>query len=137
MVSVQSVENHLEQTGKLDNTITGILNKLGIIRNVNKFDRDYYNTWVYDWQITQELLDYAITKSVDKVQPMQFLNKLLSIYHTKNITTVKQAESEKIEFVSNNYTKSAPKTNARSSAKREYSKEQLNSLFTSMEEVEI
>ncbi len=137
LITQESISNHLEQVKKLDQTILEILNKLGIIRQVNQYDRAYYQTWLYTWQISEPLLNYAITLSQNKVQPMQFLNKLLSVYHTKQITTVEQAEKENIDFLGGNKpSKSDSKPNKRARV-REYSKEDLNSLFTSITEVEL
>ena len=80
------------------------------------------------------MLDYAINVSKDKLQPMQFLNRLLSVYHNKGIKTVSEAKQEKIEF-ENYYKKSDSQTNKAS--KTEYSKEQLSSLFDTINEVEL
>lgn len=141
LVTKESIENHIENSKQLDRKIELILKSLGILRQVNNYDRAFYNTWFFEWETSQELLDYAIEQSVGKVQPVQFLNKLLSIYHSKKIKTVEEAKKEKIAFMQNSYTNSAPKAKPKSTKntveKREYSQEDLNSLFTSIDEVEI
>ncbi len=142
LLTQESINSYIEEGVKLDAKISEILTELGIMRLVNMYDREFYNTWIYDWQISQELLDYAVSQSKGKIQSMQFLNKLLSIYHNKNITTVEQAKTEKIEFLSSNAITTAAKsspsaTRNRRPEKREYTKEELNSLFTSIEEVEL
>lgn len=137
LVTLESIENHLHSLQQLDENIKNILVQLGIVRSVNKFDREYYQTWIYKWEINEELLNFAISQSSDKVQPMQFLNKLLSVYHTKNIATAEQAKQEKLDFLNNSYVKQTPGKTSKKAAETTYSKEQLNTLFTSIEEVEI
>lgn len=138
LITLDSIENYIEQLKAQDANIADVLEKLGIVRRVNKFDREFYKTWVYDWQTNDDVLEYAISISCNKIQPMQFLNKLLSIYHTKNITTVEQAKEEKVAFASNNFVKSNNDNKSKKSAsKKEYSKEELNALFNSITEVEI
>lgn len=139
LITKESIENYLDALKEKDHAIAKILEKLGIIRSVNKFDREYYNTWLFNWQINEEVLEYAIFQSKDKVSPMQFLNKLLSVYHTKNIKTAEEAKKENINFVNNSYAKSTTtkSTMAKRAEGHTYSKEDLNSLFTSINEVEI
>lgn len=141
LVSKESIENHIENSKQLDKKIEAILKSLGILRYVNNYDRAFYNTWFFEWEISQELLDYAVEQSVGKVQPVQFLNKLLSIYHSKKIKTVEQAKKEKVEFIQNSYTKAAPKAKPKTAKNKvktnEYSQEDLNALFTSIDEVQI
>ena len=65
---------------------------------------------------------------------MQFLNRVLSIYHIKNITTVEQAKKEKLDF-ENTYKQKS--NNPKQIEKHDYTKEQLSSLFDTITEVEL
>ena len=135
LVTLNSLQEHLDQLKQVDESIKQILEQLGIVRYVNSYDRSYYHTWMYTWNTPNDVLEFAISQSKDKVQPMQFLNKLLSVYHSKGIATVEQAKQEKIAFEQKpayHTTKPSKKVTA-----KEYSKEELNSLFTPVEEVEI
>jgi len=137
LITMDSIVAHLQGIKAEEEKIQPILQKLGLVRRVTEKDRSFYNTWVYTWNTSPELLDYAIELSADKVNPLQFLNKLLSIYFTKNIKTVEDAKAQKIEFESNSYTqKNTAKVNPRAAAKHEYTKEELSSLITSIDEVE-
>lgn len=140
LITQESLENHLENNKKLDEQIVKVLEQLGILRYVNKFDRAFYNTWVFEWNTSEELLTYAISQSVGKVQPMQYLNKLLSVYHSKNIKDVESAQKENVSFISSfggGAKNATTKTSKSSAKKRDYSPEELNALFTSIEEVQI
>ena len=135
LLTSESIDNYIDSITKDDETITKILLSLGIERNVNQSDRTLYKTWIYSWNITKELLDYACSLSKNMYLPMQFLNKILSTYHTNNIKTV--AEAEKL---SKTIEENKTSTKAKSSKKpntREYTQTEINSLFDDIEEVEI
>ena len=59
--------------------------------------------------------------------PLQYLNKVLSQYHSANVTTLEDAKNVAIVGVSTNDSKGA-----KEARKREYSKEQLDSLFDNL-----
>ncbi len=134
ILTLDAIKVYINELNCFDDKIEEIINTFGLSRHVNKFDREFYSTWINDWKTPQEVLDYAISVSKDKLQPMQFLNRLLSVYHNKGIKTVSEAKQEKIEF-ENYYKKSDFKTNKAN--KTEYSKEQLSSLFDTINEVEL
>ena len=70
-------------------------------------------------------------KYTKKYMPMQYLNKLLSEYHIKNISTVDDAK--KLSLDSSNVVVNDKK----SAQKRDYEKQELDSLFDSITEIEI
>lgn len=131
----EALDNYMEDIVRNDNVIKQILESLGIERDVNSMDRTFYKTWLYNWNLNDEIIMYACTLSKGKYLPMQYLNKILSEYHNANITTLKQAEEYKIigESVPSKPAKSANKE----AKKREYSKKELDSLFDNIYEVEI
>ena len=51
---------------------------------------------MYDWKISEDVIDFAVDMSVGKYMPMQYLNRLLSEYHSNNIKTVDEAKNYKI-----------------------------------------
>ncbi len=132
LVSFESIENQINSTIKNDENIKEILNELGIIRLVNKLDRNMYSTWLNDWNISNELLQYAIEESKNKFNPMQNVNKMLAYFHTNNITNLEKAKT--IQFENNTNKKPA---NKKSFESREYTKEDISSLFDSLQEVDV
>ncbi|MDD4816144.1 MAG: DnaD domain protein [Clostridia bacterium] len=132
IVSEESIEQHLINLMQEDKQIKEILEKLGLSRNVISLDREFLKTWKYSWFVGNELLDFAIEKSVGKASPMQYINKLLSTWHNQNIKTVEEASKFKFE----NYNTENSKKPATYQG-REYKKEDLNALFDSLEEIEI
>ena len=131
LLTSSSIDNYMEDIVKNDEEIANILQKLGIVRMVNSQDRMFYKTWMYDWKISRELLDFAEELSTKKYMPMQYLNKLLSEYHIKNISTVDDAK--KLSLDSSNVVVNDKK----SAQKRDYEKQELDSLFDSITEIEI
>lgn len=130
IITANAIDIYINELNCFDNKIEEIINEFGLNRNVNKFDRAFYNTWINDWKIPTSLLEYAIKESKNKMQPMQYLNRLLSVYHNKNISSVDEAKKEHIDFESY-YNKPTKVT------KKEYSKEQLSNLFDTINEVEL
>ena len=135
LLTSDAIDNHLESIVKSDGVICQILHKLGIERSVNSTDRLLYKTWLYDWKISEELIDYATTLSVNKYLPMQYLNKVLSEYHANNIVTVEDAKNCKL--FTTNMSSEVKSSTSKDAKKREYSKKELDSLFDNIYEVEI
>ena len=137
LLTVDSIDEYIQDLAKNDDNIIKILQKLGIDRNVSSSDRSMYNIWINTWHIQDDLLEFAIEKSIGMNMPMQYLNKLLSSFYSKKITTIEEAEKLITERKSFNYEKNE-KSKAPEKAKgKEYSKDELNSLINNLFEVEI
>ncbi len=132
IITSDALNQYFENILKIDNNIKQILDSLGLVRNVNKFDRDFYKTWVEEWQMPTELIAHAIEQSKDKYNPMQYLNKLLSLWHSNNVQTIEQANKHVLSTPS-----AKPTTPARNYQNRDYSKTDLNALFDNLEEIDL
>ena len=131
LLTSNSIDNYMSEIVKNDSVICQILEKLGIERKVNSMDRSFYKTWLYDWGMSADLIDYAVQQSVGKYMPMQYVNKILSEYHINKIDSVDRAKLYKPSVIvaSIKSTKDVKKT--------EYSKQELESLFDDIDEIEI
>ena len=98
---------------------------------MNTYDRDFYATWTNSWNMSEELIDYAAMISAGKAQPMQYMNKILSTWSNNNVKTLEQAKSQTPPA------DTTTKTNPAAIKGHNYSKEQLDSLYDSLEEIEI
>ena len=132
LFSIGDIDNSIAELIKKDSDIKQILQKLGIERNVIASDRQLFKIWKTDWHLSNDVIDYAISLSADKYMPMQYLHRLLSQYHSQNITTVDEAKKVKTFEPSNNKSASSKKPQA-----RDYSQKELNSLFDNITEVEL
>ena len=126
IVSLESLNQHIESGIKTDNIIKDIILACGLSRNVNSWDRDNYRTWTYSWKLSDEVILYGASLSKDKAQPMQYLNKILSDWKEKGIYTVDKAKEQ-----SEQQTISKPQQQKSGIAirQREYTKEELDAVF--------
>lgn len=133
IITADAIDIYLKEQNCFDEKIKEIIDTFGLNRNVNKFDRSFYNTWINNWNTPSQLIDYAVELSKDKLQPMNFLNRVLSIYHNKGITTIDEAKKEKLDF-ENTYKQKSTKNQIE---QHEYTKDQLSNLFDQITEVEL
>lgn len=131
VVTEDALNEYFNDVLKFDNQIKQILESLGIVRNVNKFDRDFYRIWVNDWQMPNELIQEAINLSKDKSSPMQYLNKILSLWHSQGVKTLQDTKNHTLK---DDTQKAKP---AQNYSNRDYSKVDLNALFDNLEEIEL
>ncbi len=151
LISLTSINDYINETIELDKKIQVILEKLLVTRKVNHFDRDFYKIWTYKYSFNDEIMDYAISKAQGKFQPMQYLNKILSSYYEKGVKTLEEAKNIDTEFMGfagfandKKGTTSSVSNCANNTKKNDnvvithsYSKEQLESFFTNLDELEI
>ncbi|MDD2445823.1 MAG: DnaD domain protein [Clostridia bacterium] len=129
IVNEEAINQYITDLIQEDKQIKEILESLGLFRNIISQDREFLKTWKYSWFIPKPLLKLAIEKATGKAQPMQYMNKILSTWHSKNIVTVEQANDFKFEGY---YEKQPPKQ-----SKAKIEKEDLSALFDSLDEIEI
>jgi DNA replication protein DnaD len=119
---------------KNDTVIVQILEKLGIDRGVISLDRTMYKTWLYDWNLSTEIIMYGVSVSIGKYSAMQYLNRVLSEYHSMGIDSVEKAKDYKLSFA-NGGGISKPKDTAKTAKSKTYSKQELESLYDDITEV--
>lgn len=129
IVSMEAIEEYMQELILLDKEIKVILEKLGISRMVTNQDRTYYKTWKQDWNLSSELIALGVEMSAGKFQPLQYLNKLLSNWHTNSVKTLDEAKNYIIP-------EKAPEKVSKNKG-RSYKKEELDALFDSLEEIEL
>ena len=129
IITSESLQKYIDSVVESDREIKNILEKLGVNRNVNYLDRENYKTWKQNWKISDELLLYGCTLSSDKSQPMGYLNRVLSSWHDNGINSIEKAQ--KFSLPSQSAAKVEPLKG------RSYSRDELNALIQSVDEVEI
>ena len=136
LLTSNDIDKYLEDIVRNDGFIKQILDRLGISREVNSADRSLYKTWIYSWNLNDEIIEYACSLCDGRYLPMQYLNKILSECHLNKLNTVDKVKKHKfMSLVSNSQT--TKKSSNKEAKKREYSKKELDSLFDDIEEVEI
>lgn len=127
IVNLEAFNQYLADLTAWDDKVKTLLENLGIKRYVNEFDREFYRTWTETWGFNDELIGYASSLAMGKSNAIQYMNKVLASWKSQGINSLDKA---KLNSQFENTSKSEPK-----SAK--YTKEQLNSLFSNLDEVEI
>jgi DnaD/phage-associated family protein len=126
IVNINSYLQYINDNLAIDDKIKNILIALNLSRNVNNMDRNFYSIWTNDWKFTLDIVLYAASLSKDKSNAMQYLNTILSNWNSQGVKTLELAKKNNYStqkdsgFIHNNYTK-----------------EQLSSLLTNLDEVEV
>ena len=129
VVSMQALEEYFEDILKTNSKIENLLKSLSITRHVNYIDRENFKTWTEEWKMPEALIDYAATLAKGKDNPIKYLSRVLADWHSKAIMTVEEAKQNiPIEKPA------LPQTTLKG---RSYSKDEINALFESIDDVEI
>ena len=129
IITLDAFHQYLGDINAWDEKVRAILEKLGIKRYVNDFDREFYRTWTENWGFNEQIIEFATSLSVGKSNAMQYMNKVLSSWKSLGVTTLEQAKANSLSA------SSSLETQVKKSDK--YTKEQINSLFSNLDEVEI
>ena len=92
LLSDEAISGFISKAVSIDEDIKHIMNLAGITRSVTSWDRDYYRTWTYSWQMPQEVIEYAATLSNGKGNAMAYLNSVLASYRERSVKTVEEAK---------------------------------------------
>ena len=128
ITTLEALDEYLREVSQKDEKIKYVLEKCGIERNVTNNDRALFRTWE-GWDMPFELVCYAAENAAGTTSPMAYVNRTLSSYKRSGVRSVEQAKAAA--------TTAAPakKVTAGTEIRRsEYSDEQLNALFTSLED---
>ena len=126
IVSIEAYLQYVNDSLAIDEKIKEVLSALNLNRNVNAVDRNFYKVWVNDWNFTHDVILYAAELSKDRANAMSYLNKVLSNWNGSDIKTIDKAKQVKVDvpveqnFIKNNYTS-----------------EQIASLISNLDEVEV
>ena len=120
-ISASAVDDYIAEHIANDNIIQNIIDATGTNRTVSENDRMFYKTWKTDWNISDELLNYATTLANGRSSAMAYLNQVLSNWHKQGIVTVEQAKKTSSTI--------ATKTTNRNINERIYTPQELSAIF--------
>ena len=127
VTTVSAIDEYISDKVSADKTVKAFLEKMKISRNPNQLDRDFYNTWVNEWNFGADVIDFVAGLSADKTSPMQYMNKILSSFREQKIVTLEAAKKVNVGKLGG-----VEKQFVRHS----YSAGELNRVFTNLDEVE-
>jgi hypothetical protein len=113
-----------------DQYIKEVLDACSLLRSVTSADREYYKTWTTLWGFSQEIILLVASKSAGKFGPIAYMNKILSTLHANNKHTKAEVET----YLASSASTASSEQNI---AKHEYTKEELNALFDSLDDIEV
>ena len=132
-VSIESIKEYVNELSLVDEEIKKLLSALSLSRRVTQRDREQYNIWKNVWNISAELMDYAVSLSQNKTQPFLYFTKIINSYHEQNIKTLEQAT-----VLSANVNSTKAQTSANKGMyTHSYSEEELNTLFDNLKEIDL
>ena len=137
LVSLASIEQYISGILKTDELIKEVVDKTGLVRQISSLDREFYKTWTNNWGFTHEQILLAAETAKDKTNPMTYLNKVIANLNEQGANDTKTIK-EKLKEIKPDARKTSSKPAKQDSfEKHNYSIEQLNAVFTSLDDVEI
>ncbi len=135
LVSIEAIEEYISQILAHDNNIKDILEITGLVRSVSSYDRENYKTWTTSWNYNHEEIKQVAENAKGKANPMAYLNKIMASLSNSNIHGSKQIK-EYLEKTPVHYESSgtAKKPDFET---RNYTSEELNAVFDSLDDVEL
>lgn len=133
LMSVASIDGYLGEVSETDEKIKKILQKMGVDRRVNNYDRSFYRTWTYSFKFPPEVIDYCADLSKGKSNAMQYANAILTSWHEQNLTTleqVKKASSATVQREEQGFV-------GKSFGQKSWTDEQVNALFDNLDEINL
>lgn len=127
----EHLSEYVNEIVSTDELIKQILEKCGLTRLVNNFDRSMFRTWSYTWNFPIEIIFLACEKAKNTANPMQYASKILSNWHNDNIKTLEQAQ-EQLKSIQGSSVNLKEKENYH---QKDYSKQELDALFDNLDEV--
>lgn len=134
ITTLPSLHGYIDAIAETDKHIKNILTKCALARRVSANDRVLFKTWTQAWQLPYDVICYAAEKTAGSNGPMAYLNRILSDYKQNGITTVEQAKVHKSASAQSTATKVL--IGGRDMDRRLYTDEELNALFTVLDETE-
>lgn len=135
ITTLPSLHAYMYAVAQKDERIKGILLKCGLDRRVSANDRLLFRTWTEDWKMSYDVIEYAAQKAAGVNSPMAYINRTLSDYKQAGITTLDKAKAHKTAVSQSAATKSAI-VNGTQIERRQYTDDEINALFTALDETE-
>lgn len=103
IMSVEDAKNSFEVRKDRYAIYRSILNQLGFSnRQPTDPEKELIDTWIDKYNLSQELIAYACSKSINISNPsISYINGIIENWHSKDITTLEEAQKEEEEFRAN------------------------------------
>lgn len=129
LITQAAIDQYISGLLQTDEQIRQILSSAGILRKVTNQDRTNFKIWTAEWNLPKEVIAYAAEISKGAANPAAYMCKILSDYKDRGIKTLDQAKT------------SADKKSAATVSfgfkQRDYTEDELRSLFDNLEGIEV
>lgn len=129
LVSTEAITQYTDELVQTDKKIKEVLDACGLVRNVNSTDRSFYKIWTESWHFDHAIIMLAAKKAFGKSGPMAYMNKVLSNLASQN----KYSEADAKKYL-DSYSVSAE---TKQIISHDYSKEELDAMFDSLDDIEV
>ena len=130
IVTVDDFAAYIQVLSSRDENIKKLFEKLGYSRRINAYDRKFFGKFE-DLGFTLEMILFAGELGANANSPYPYMLSILTSWKNNNIYTVDKAREKASSLASSN----KPKKN--DIIEHNYSKEQLNAVMTSIEDLDI
>lgn len=137
LISKESINQYIDEVVSIDQEIQEVLDKCNLLRSVNVYDRNAYQTWTNTWNISKDIILYVADLSKDKNQPMQYMNKILSNLYEEKIANLEDAKKYLSNSQAMKSTGSSNKKAKRPSTERVLEQKDFDALFSNLDNIEI
>ena len=132
ITTVDAIAQYTNEILKADNFIKEVLDACGLVRMVNSADRNFYKIWTENWGFSHEAILAVAQASLGKAGSISYINKILSSLNSLGKHSVQDVQNYMQNQVSNT------KINKdQEYMHHEYTKEQLDAQFDSLDDIEV
>lgn len=136
VTTLSALEAYLANVAQKDEQIKRVLDCANLDRRVTANDRALFRTWTEKWQISLDGILYVAEQAAGTVSPLAYINKVLADCKQAGATTAEQIRNRKeVAATKTTATKAAVVGNA-AIERRQYTDEQLNALFSALNDTE-
>lgn len=124
----EQLEDFLENYDNIQKIKQKITKSLRLNRNLTKYEEQYIDTWIKEYNYDFDIIEEALKRTVCKSNPtISYVNGILSNWYKKDIKTLKDIEKD---INSKSVSKSITKSKYQGSSQREYTN--LDSFYDNM-----
>ena len=132
LISINAVNDYITSVLNENEKFETMLKNAGIVRSLTSSDKEMLNVWINEWLLPENLVEYALSFGAGKVNPLTYVNKILLTWRQRGIDTLDKAKQENKTFEQKTTT-----THTSNFTERSYSVEELNKVFTNLDETSI
>ncbi len=136
VTTLATLDTYLAEIAQKDELVKTVLNKCGLDRKVNSNDRLLYKTWTEKWFMPQDVIEFVAEKAAGTNAPLSYVNRILSDYKQNGVTTLIQAKQFKTKQAQSSAAATKALIGGREMERRSYTDEEINALFTALDETE-